>query len=227
MTGISSDLMSYYEFIRKNEGAPTDTYEAQASGTGPQGLQAHKSRGGSPIAQLNAQGYAAAGVGASSMNLADYREHSKIEQMYAGTTINIHPQGTTHQGQPIFGGYADGDQAGNMNTYVNTVFPNGMLERARLTDNDGDDIDLRPGFPIPPVHMDWQGYLRNFLDESAADTFANAKHSASKMVKQCSIFRSTTDPFTGGEGRDGTDPNGYTFGHGVRSLNLFDLNKLV
>jgi hypothetical protein len=73
--------------------------------------------------------------------------------------------------------------------------------------------------------MEWQGYLRNFLDETAADTFANAKHSASKMVKQCSIFRSTTDPLRGGEGRDGTGD--YSFGHGVRSLNLFDLDKLV
>ena len=82
-----------------------------------------------------------------------------------------------------------------------------------------------PNFPIPPIHMEWQGYLRNFLDESAGDTFANAKHGASKMVKLCSIFRSNTNPLKGGEGRDGSGD--YTYGLGVRSLNMFDLNKLI
>ena len=226
MTGISSDLMSYYEFVRDGEGTHADTYENQASGTVANGLQSAKFMGGSPIAQLNSQGYAGAGVGASSVNHGDYREHSKYEQMYQnGTRIDFLPQGTTHQGQPIFGGYSDGDQAGNMQTFQNTVFPNQMLEGATHGQHNGNGINLRPMMPIPPIHMEWQGYLRNFLDESSADTFANSKHSANKMVKQCSIFRSTTDPLTGGEGRDGTED--YTFGHGVRSLNLFDLNKLV
>jgi len=73
--------------------------------------------------------------------------------------------------------------------------------------------------------MEWQGYLRNFLDESASDVFANAKHGASKMIKLCSIFRSNTNPLMGGEGRDGD--GSYTFGKGCRSLNLFDLDKLI
>ena len=73
--------------------------------------------------------------------------------------------------------------------------------------------------------MEWQGYLRNFLDESAGDTFANAKHGASKMIKLCSIYRSHTNPLTGGEGRDGSAH--YTYGLGVRSINMFDLTKLI
>ena len=84
-----------------------------------------------------------------------------------------------------------------------------------------------PNFPIPPIHMDWQGYLRNFFDESASNAFANTKHGASKMIKLCSIFRSTTDPLTGGEGKDGDISGNYTFGLGVRSLNMFDLDKLI
>jgi len=230
MTGVGADLMSYYEYMRSAEGAPDATYGAQASGTIATGLQAHKAMGGSPIAQLNAQGYAGAGVGASSINEADYRLHSIIEQQFDGGALgdladNPYPNVTnTHQGQPIFGGYADADAEGDMNTFLNTVFPVQMLEQAQHGQHDGDS-NMRPQFPIPPIHMEWQGYLRNFLDETAADTFANSKHSASKMVKQCSIFRSTTDPTRGGEGRDGAE--GYTFGHGVRSLNLFDLNKLV
>ena len=86
------------------------------------------------------------------------------------------------------------------------------------------DSQLWPNLPIPPLHMEWQGYLRNFLDESAADTFANAKHGASKMIKLCSIFRSNTDWAAGGEGRDAYG-NDSTYGLGVRSLNIFDLFK--
>ena len=230
MTGVGADLMSYYEFMRSGEGDPAATYSNQASGTFTQGKQAHKTMGGSPIAQLNAQGYAGAGVGASSIDYSDYRLHSLIEQQFNGGALgdiaDLHyPDiSITHQGQPIFGGYADADAEADMNTFLNTVFPVQMLEQAQHGQHDGDS-NMRPQFPFPPIHMEWQGYLRNFLDETAADTFANSKHSASKMVKQCSIFRSTTDPTAGGEGRDGTE--GYTFGHGVRSLNLFDLNKLV
>ena len=88
-------------------------------------------------------------------------------------------------------------------------------------------ITTFPNFPIPPLHMDWQGYLRNFLDESASNAFANSRHGASKMVKLCSIFRSHTNPLEGGEGRDGPVAGNYTFGLGVRSLNMFDLDKLI
>ena len=85
---------------------------------------------------------------------------------------------------------------------------------------------MAPEMPIPPLHMDWQGYMRNFLDESAADLFTNAKHAASKKVNLLSIYRSTKEAHRGGEGRDGTD-QATTFGVGVRSLNLFDLDRQI
>ena len=56
--------------------------------------------------------------------------------------------------------------------------------------------------------------------------FANARHSASKKVNLLSIYRSTVAPWVGGEGRD-TTTGEPTFGVGVRSLNMFDLNRLV
>ena len=68
--------------------------------------------------------------------------------------------------------------------------------------------------------------LRNFFDESAAETFANAKHSANERVGFVSIYNSNIDPMRGGEGRDSFDQP-VTFGKGVRSLNLFDLDRLV
>tara|TARA_R110000765_G_scaffold106027_1_gene196319 strand:+ start:1275 stop:5099 length:3825 start_codon:yes stop_codon:yes gene_type:complete len=84
-----------------------------------------------------------------------------------------------------------------------------------------------PGMPIPPLHMDWQGYMRNFLDESGANLFTNAKHASSKKVNAVSIYHSTTNAFgIGGEGRD-ADTTDATYGVGCRSLNLFDLDRLL
>ena len=74
--------------------------------------------------------------------------------------------------------------------------------------------------------MDWQGYMRNWLDESSSNVFTNAKHAASKKVNSLSIYRSTADYARGGEGRDGQADNA-TYGVGVRSLNLFDLDRLL
>ena len=87
--------------------------------------------------------------------------------------------------------------------------------------------------PIPAEHMNWQGYLLNWIDESAVDVFANARHAANKKVNLVSIYRSVTD-ISGGEGRDtpSTDEtypvqNYLTYGPGVRSLNMFSLDRLV
>lgn len=232
LTGVCSDLMGYYEFIRESASSDTDLYTDQASGNVAAGRQAHQDLGGSPIAQLNAQGYAGAGTAASSVDGADDRRlHSMIEQQWysAGAIEGLPPIVSkldyNHYGQPIWGGYRNLDMDTNMYVASNTIFPNQMLDTATIGQHDNNAVPLASQVPLPPLHMEWQGYLRNFLDETAADTFANAKHSASKMVKQCSIFRSTTDPLRGGEGRDGTGD--YSFGHGVRSLNLFDLDKLV
>ena len=63
------------------------------------------------------------------------------------------------------------------------------------------------------------------MDESAANVFANAKHAANKKVNAISIYRSTIETGRGGEGRDGTSTS--KFGTGLRSLNLFDLDRLL
>lgn len=85
---------------------------------------------------------------------------------------------------------------------------------------------MSPQFPIPPIHMDWQGYLRHWFDETASNTWQNTKHLSEDKVNGVSIYRSVMDTYAGGEGRDG-DPEGTTFGAGVRSLNLFDLDRLL
>ncbi len=77
--------------------------------------------------------------------------------------------------------------------------------------------------------MDYYGFIRNWLDESAAGMFQNAKHMAEDKVNGLSIYRSHMGGYGGGEGRD-ADAGGSvagSFGVGVRSLNIFDWERLV
>ena len=56
---------------------------------------------------------------------------------------------------------------------------------------------------------------------------SNARHAGSDKVGFVSVYNSSTTtsrPRGIGEGRDGDD---VTYGKGVRSLNLFDLDKLI
>tara|TARA_R110000823_G_C15815049_1_gene488662 strand:- start:218 stop:976 length:759 start_codon:yes stop_codon:yes gene_type:complete len=83
-----------------------------------------------------------------------------------------------------------------------------------------------PATPLPPLGMDSLGYMRNWLDESAAGMFQNAKHMAEDKVNGVSIYRSHMGGKSGGEGRD-HDALDCSYGVGVRSLNLFDLERLI
>jgi len=82
-----------------------------------------------------------------------------------------------------------------------------------------------PEFPLPPINMDWQGYMRNWLDQTASNVWQNAKHMSEDKVNAISIYRSHQSGAAGGEGRD-AGPT-YTYGVGVRSLNLFDMDRLL
>tara|TARA_R110002096_G_scaffold298482_2_gene493009 strand:+ start:340 stop:4155 length:3816 start_codon:yes stop_codon:yes gene_type:complete len=234
LTGVNSDLMSYYE---GTSDVRTNSLDFGSAGDGAMTL------GGSPIAQINAQGYAAPGIAARALDGSDIRKHNKIEGMYAPSANSGAPLVLEFTSQPIFGArwdeayVGDNGQLTTSATLGRKYLANPMMTRYdsyvpdSRTDVSGQllvsGITTFPNFPIPPLHMDWQGYLRNFLDESASNAFANSRHGASKMVKLCSIFRSHTNPLMGGEGRDGSVAGNYTFGLGVRSLNMFDLDKLI
>jgi len=85
---------------------------------------------------------------------------------------------------------------------------------------------MAPVMPMPPLHMEWQGYLRNFFDQTASNVWQNTKHLSEDKVNGVSIYRSHRGTFNGGEGRDG-DTKWSSFGVGVRSLNLFDLDRVL
>ena len=168
--------------------------------------------GGSPMDQVNSQGYQ------TMFDLA-------INTPGAEDTLSYHAglePGSVSGAEPVFGRGLAGERGepGKIN---------GVMTHARMIEGIGmkwDEGELHPIFPFPPLHLGWQGYIRNWLDESAANVFANARHGASKKVNLLSIYRSSTSSDIGGEGRD-TSTGNPTFGVGVRSLNMFDLNRLV
>lgn len=169
--------------------------------------------GGSPYDQVNAQGY---------QMPADYT-YSLSDITYAqavGDYDFIEPLYSYVSALPAFGRGLVG--------FFNTAGKNnGVITNARMTEglplkwNDG---QLHPGFSIPPLRCDWEGYFNNRLDESAMSLFANAKHCANKKVNFLSIHKSTDTE--GGIARDGEEIL-TSFGVGVRSLNIFELNQLV
>lgn len=105
---------------------------------------------------------------------------------------------------------------------VNSVSDAGNYDEAWLY------TDAMPAVPIPPLNMEWQGYLRNFFDETASNVWQNVKHMSEDKVNGVSIYRSSRGSYAGGEGRErGTGENTTSYGAGVRSLNLFDFDRLM
>ena len=165
--------------------------------------------GGSPLDQCGGQGYQTMfDTAIDTFGIEDVSRHVGLEY------------GSTSGTEPVFGRGLAGlpYEPGKMN---------GLITHAPMTEGAGmlwDLGQLHPHMPVPPLHLGWQGYMRNWVDESAANVFANTKHATNKKVNLVSIYRSTTS--LGGEGRDTLGGN-PTYGVGVRSLNMFDLDRLV
>jgi len=162
--------------------------------------------------QINGQGY---------QTMFDAAVNSFDAQDLIAYHVGFEP-GLTLGAEPVFGRGTAGlpGEPGKIN---------GMITHARTADGVGmywDEGQLHPAFAVPPLHVGWQGYIRNWLDESAANVFSNARHGSSKKVNLLSIYRSTKSARKGGEGRD-SDVNYLTYGVGVRSLNMFDINRLI
>ena len=95
--GVSSDLMCFGEMLRKSDGGHGKiNYDPAVE------IQNNFTYGGSPIAQINAQGYASMGVAASSVRASDSRGFINMEmavQANSGSPDSHH--------QPIFGARFD------------------------------------------------------------------------------------------------------------------------
>lgn len=201
MGSVRGDVKSYFEVS-----ADSGQYRIFAQ---------QQSKGGTFADQVNAQGYQTINQDVSTLPNSDFRAHVGAE---GGATTDR----SSHSSELIYGyGFAASDTS-------SPGFIQQIEVATQVWDNSANAIVSSvsfPATPMPAVHCDWQGYLRNWLDESASHIFANAMHSANKKVNLLSIFRSTTEKDRGGEGRDGVHTS-EAFGVGVRSLNVFDLDSI-
>jgi len=187
-----------------------------------------KYAGGSPVDQLNAQGYQAYTDLAENLFNSDITHANAIPEngvyIWQDKTFSSQAYDTTWELQ--FG-------KGLAPHAPSSILPgkiNGEWTHASMVDGYGmiwDYGQLHPSFSVPPLHMKWESYLDNYLDETACNMFANSKHGANKKVGLCSIYKSYVPAHSGGEGRDGDTSEILSYGSGVRSLNIFDLTQLV
>lgn len=169
--------------------------------------------GGSPYDQVNAQGYMMSWDWASSLSDITYTDQTNYYRYRIGYTA-------LERLIPAFG-------RGLQGYYLEPGKLNGMITHARMNEANAlrfNDGQLHPAFAAPPLGLKWLGYLDNRLDETAMSVFANARHAANKKIGMLSVYKNTQD--VGGEGRD-FEEDASSFGIGVRSLNIFELNQLV
>ena len=184
--------------------------------------------GGSFVDQVNGGGYTHFTQCTRMLGTADPRNITNGDSDIPGgvyetsTALRVfgwgNPSPTAAQGpaqiQMRLGGFS------GMNAYSGSNYPDSSWMYSQAA----------PAFPIPPLNMDWQGYMRNWLDDTAANTFQNAKHLAEDKVNGVSIYRSHRGSLGGGEGREagvGGANGQVSYGKGVRSLNLFDFERLM
>ena len=179
VTALSYENYGPFRLMMGTRGVVKSYYDLSSNTSSPLGLV--DTFGGTPIDQINGQGYMAPVSSVSSLTNSDISYYHGYEN-YAN-------------GDVIFGGVS------------------GMIQ-------DGAN-GTTPTVSVPVLNSDWQGYMRNYIDESAACIFANAKHAANEKVGFVSIYRSTTEDTRGGEGRDSS------MSKGMKSTNLFDLDRVI
>lgn len=220
MMSTRGDLKSFY-----------DVSTLSGTSTGAQGWRDTALSGGSPVDQVNGQGYPHWTQNVRVLGAAD-----NIRRL-TGTDSDF--PGGIYQLSSCLRVFGWGMPSMNPSAGVGTMQPRlgGFSAYNAVSGLDGKDYSgwiyttAEPATPLPPLGMDSLGYMRNWFDESAAGMWQNAKHMAEDKVNGVSIYRSHMGGLTGGEGRDCDaefDGGGAcSYGVGVRSLNLFDLERLV
>ena len=204
MMGVQGDLKSFSE------------HYYLAAEKGSSAITPQLDNGGSPVDQLNAQGYQTAFDIGQTLPGTDITSANVVDENASSALSGI---------SYMFGGGLAGyyRQPGRINGIWTAAT---IKEGAHMKFQFG---QLHPAFAVPPLRMRWEGYLDNMFDETALCTWANAKHAANKKVGLLSVYKSNKLPYRGGEGRDGMSLAGreISFGEGVRSLNIFELKQLV
>jgi len=253
MLSVPSDLVGAFEFQTSANNQYKKLQQSPGDGDTSNRLEA-SALGGTPVSQVISQGYTSPGWSMSACPAADSRGWSVIDQMWHSDTSVIansdqkgwagedrgetNPRGYGYMlGKAIPGAHLEdigraGTALAHAMGYGRRFGDVGLEDYSQMYASTEDGL-VQPAqgnvlFARP--YMDWGGMFRNYLDESAADVFANSKHLAnSQNIRGCTIYRSSYNPHEGGEGRDAANSSNQalTFGVGCRSLNIFDLEELV
>ena len=205
-----------------------DVSTLSGNNTGTQGWENTVLSGGSFVDQINGQGYTHFTQNTRMLGTADNRSITNTDSDMPGGVYQLssclrvfgwgHPSRVPNTGAAQMGARIAGFSA------VQALSSNETCDDAYIYTN------AAPAFPAPPLNMDWQGYMRNWVDWTAANVFQNAKHLAEDKVNGLSIYRSHRSSLGGGEGREagtGAADGQVSYGKGVRSLNLFDFERLM
>ena len=205
-----------------------DVSTLSGNNTGIQGWENTVLSGGSFVDQINGQGYTHFTQNTRMLGTADKRSITNTDSDMPGGVYELssclrvfgwgHPSRVPNTGAAQMGARIAGFSA------VQALSSNVDCDAAYIYTN------AAPSFPAPPLNMDWQGYMRNWVDWTAANVFQNAKHLAEDKVNGLSIYRSHRSSLGGGEGREagtGAADGQVSYGKGVRSLNLFDFERLM
>ena len=212
MMSTRGDLKGFY-----------DVSSLSGTNSGSHGWHDTAASGGSFVDQVNGQGYTHWTQNVRFLGNADQRRITGTDSDYPqgiyqtsscmrvfgwGMPSNLPDRGVATM-QPRLGGFS---------AYNAVSGNNGNPDKSWIY------TTAEPATPLPAIGMDSLGFMRNWLDDTGANLFQNAKHLAEDKVNGVSIYRSHRG--AGGEGRD-SDTDKQSFGVGVRSLNLFDLDRLV
>mgnify|MGYP006398069955 FL=1 len=216
------DLKSFYDVSTLSG---TYTSWPATGGTAANGWRGTALSGGSPVDQVNGEGYTHWTQNVRVLGSADTRRLTATDSDFPSGLYQLSsclrvfgwgmPTNYTDQGvatmQPRLGGFS---------AYNATSGLAGQPSGAWIY------TTAEPATPLPPLGMDSLGYMRNWFDETASNMWQNVKHLAEDKVNGVSIYRSNYGGTGGGEGRDCNQLEG-SYGVGVRSLNMFDLERLL
>ena len=223
MLSTRGDLKSYYD-VSTLSGT---TQNAPPAGDGS--YRGTADLGGSFVDQVNGQGYTHWTQNVRTLANSDQTRKQSTDSDYIQgiyqTSAALRVFGWGHPSNLYDKGVATmQNRLGGFSSY-NVVSGNATAAYAGDPDKSWIFTTAEPEFPLPPINMDWQGYMRNWFDQTASNTWQNAKHLSEDKVNGVSIYRSHQSGGAGGEGRDAGST--YTYGVGVRSLNLFDMDRLL
>ena len=221
MLSTRGDLKSYYDVSTLSGTIQNSAGDGSYRGTAD--------LGGSFVDQVNGQGYTHWTQNVRTLANSDQTRKQSTDSDYIQgiyqTSAALRVFGWGHPSNLYDKGVATmQNRLGGFSSY-NVVSGNATAAYAGDPDKSWIFTTAEPEFPLPPINMDWQGYMRNWFDQTASNTWQNAKHLSEDKVNGVSIYRSHQSGGAGGEGRDAGST--YTYGVGVRSLNLFDMDRLL